>query len=52
LGFLVTKKGDGLNRLKSLIPKRQILTVDRQKWTVDRQKTLALLTVYRQDAVG
>jgi hypothetical protein len=31
LRFLITKKGEGLNRLKLLIPKRQILAVNRQK---------------------
>jgi hypothetical protein len=44
LGFLVSKKGDALNRLKSLIPKRQIPTVNRQKRAVFRQKGLALLS--------
>jgi hypothetical protein len=37
--------------LKSLNPKRQIPTVNRQECAIDRQKVLALLSVVCQSAV-
>ncbi len=43
-GVFPNKKGEPLNSLKSLDPKRQIRTVDRQEWALDRQNSLALLS--------
>jgi hypothetical protein len=47
-GVFIYKKGERLNRLNFLNPKRQILTVDRQKASLNRQKGLALLSVMCQ----
>ena len=44
----ILKKGEPLNLLKSLEPKRQILTVNRQDRSGYRQKQLALLSVLCQ----
>src|SRR5579884_4373570 len=45
---LIYKKGHPLNSLKSLEPKRQVLSADRQDRSGDRQKPLALLSVLCQ----
>src|SRR5579884_4458081 len=45
---LIYKKGDPLNRLRFLEPKRQVLSADRQDQSGDRQKPLALLSVLCQ----
>ena len=45
------KKGEWLNPLKSLNPKRQFLTVNRQECATYRQKVLALLSFVCQSAV-
>lgn len=48
LGVFSSKKGQWLNHLKSLNPKRQIQTVNRQERAIYRQKRLALLSVVCQ----
>jgi hypothetical protein len=43
-GLFSNKKGQWLNPLKSLNPKRQIQAVNRQERAIQRQKRLALLS--------
>jgi hypothetical protein len=43
-GLFSNKKGEWLNPLKFLNPKRQIQAVNRQELAIQRQKTLALLS--------
>jgi hypothetical protein len=50
-GLFSNKKGEWLNPLKSLNPKRQIQTVNRQECAIYRQKVLALLSFVCQSAV-
>jgi hypothetical protein len=50
-GLFSNKKGEWLNPLKSLNPKRQIQTANRQERAIHRQKVLALLSVVCQSAV-